>query len=61
MEIFGRETRRERQELPGQIIAGVLAGIERSGYASVTDLRALQAEVAELRADVAELKRAAGQ
>lgn len=61
VEIHGRETRTERQELPGQIVAGVLAGIERSGYASVTDLRALQAEVAELRADVAELKRAAGQ
>jgi len=61
VEIHGRETRRERQELPGQIIAGVLAGIERSGYASMTDVRALQVEVAELRADLAELKRAAGQ
>ena len=61
VEIHERETRRERQELPGMIVAGVLAGIERSGYASVTDLRALQAEVAELKADMAELKRAAGQ
>lgn len=55
MELHGRETRRE---LPAQLLAAVMAGIERATYA--TDLRALQAEVAELKADVAELKQEAG-
>ena len=53
--LHGRETRRE---LPAQLLAAVMAGIERATYA--TDLRALQAEVAELKADVAELKQEAG-
>ena len=59
VETLGRETRRELRELPAQLLAGVMAGIERSAYA--TDLRMLQAEVAELKADVAELKRASGE
>ena len=59
MELHGRETRRELRELPAQLLAAVMAGIKRSAYA--TDLRALQAEVAELKTDVAELKRAAGE
>ena len=59
VETLGREMRRELRELPAQLLAGVMAGIERSAYA--TDLRALQAEVAELKADVTELKRAAGE
>ena len=59
VETLGRETRRELQELPAQVVAGVLVGFERSAYA--TDVRTLQAEVAELKADVAELKRASGE
>ena len=58
METLGRETRRELRELPAQLLAGVMAGIERSAYA--IDLRTLQAEVAELKADVAALKNAPG-
>ena len=57
VETLGRETRRELQELPAQVVAGVLVGFERSAYA--TDLRTLQVEVAELKADVAALKNAA--
>ena len=53
----GRETL--LRELPQQLLAAVMTGIERSAYA--VDLRTLQAEVAELKADVAELKRAAGE
>ena len=53
------ETRELRTELPAQVVAGVLVGFERSAYA--TDLRTLQAEVAELKADMAELKRASGE
>ena len=48
-----------RTDLPAQVVAGVLVGFERSAYA--TDLRTLQAEVAELKADMAELKRASGE
>ena len=59
VETLGRATRRELQELPAQVVAGVLVGFERSAYA--TDVRTLQAEVAELKADVAELKRASGE
>ena len=36
-----------------------MVGFERSAY--VTDLRALQVEIAELKADVATLKRASGE
>ncbi len=46
------------RELPQQLLAAVMTGIERSAYA--VDLRTLQAEVADLKADVAALKRAAG-
>ena len=53
---LGRETL--LRELPQQLLAAVMTGIERSAYA--VDLRALQAAVAELQADVAELKRARG-
>ena len=59
VETLGREVRKDLWELPAQLLAGVMAGIERSAYA--TDLRALQAEVANLKHDVAELKRAAGE
>ena len=59
VETLGRETRELRTELPAQVVAGVLVGFERSAYA--TDLRTLQAEVAELKADVSELKRASGE
>ena len=48
------EMRELRTDLPVQVVAGVLVGFERSAY--VTDLRALQVEVAELKADVATLK-----
>ena len=48
-----------RTDLPVQVVAGVLVGFERSAY--VTDLRILQAEVAELKADMAEMKRASGE
>ena len=54
-----REVETLRTDLPAQVVAGVLGGFERSAYA--TDLRTLQAEVAELKADMAELKRAAGE
>ena len=53
------EMRELRTDLPVQVVAGVLVGFERSAY--VTDLRALQVEVAELKADVATLKRASGE
>ena len=33
VETLGREVRRQAAELPAQIIAGVLAGFERSAYA----------------------------
>ena len=56
---LGRETRELRTELPAQVVAAVLVGFERSAYA--TDLHTLQAEVAELKTDVAELKRASGE
>ena len=56
VETLGRETRELRTELPAQVVAGVLVGFERSAYA--TDLRTLQAEVAELKADMAELRAA---
>ena len=59
VETLGRETRELRTELPAQVVAGVLVGFERSAFA--TDLRTLQAEVAELKADMAELKRASGE
>ena len=59
VETLGREVRKDLWELPAQLLAGVMAGIERSAYA--TDLRALQAEVANLKHDVTELKRAAGE
>ena len=59
VETLGRETQELRTELPAQVVAGVLVGFERSAY--VTDLHTLQAEVAELKADVAELKRASGE
>ena len=52
METLGRETRRELHGLPAQVADGVLAGFERSAY--VQDLR-------NLKADVAELKRASGE
>ena len=54
-----REVETLRTDLPAQVVAGVLVGFERSAYA--TDLRTLQAEVAELKADMAELKRASGE
>ena len=54
-----REVETLRTDLPAQVVAGVLVGSERSAYA--TDLRTLQAEVAELKADMAELKRASGE
>ena len=41
VETLGREVRKDLWELPAQLLAGVMAGIERSAYA--TDLRALQA------------------
>ena len=50
VETRGREVRKDLRELPAQLLAGVMAGIERSDYA--TDL---------LKHDVAELKRAAGE
>ena len=50
VETLGREVRKDLRELPAQLLAGVMAGIERSAYA--TDL---------LIHDVAELKRAAGE
>ena len=53
------ELRRELRELPAKLVAAALAGIERSAY--VIELRMLQAKVAELKADVAELKRASGE
>ena len=58
LEIPGREVRRQAADLPAQIITGVVSGIERTTF--VTKLRALQTEVADLKVDVAELKRAAG-
>ena len=54
-----REVETLRTDLPAQVVAAVLVGFERSAYA--TDLRTLQAEVAELKADMAELKRASGE
>ena len=42
VETLGREVRKDLWELPAQLLAGAMAGIERSAYA--TDLRALQAE-----------------
>ena len=59
VETLSREMRELRTDLPAQVVAGVLVGFERSAYA--TDLRTLQAEVAELKADMAELKRASGE
>ena len=59
VETLSREMRELRIDLPAQVVAGVLGGFERSAYA--TDLRTLQAEVAELKADMAELKRASGE
>ena len=59
VETLSREMRELRIDLPAQVVAGVLVGFERSAYA--TDLRTLQAEVAELKADMAELKRASGE
>ena len=52
LETLGRETRRGLHGLPAQVVDGVLAGFERSAY--VQDLR-------NLKADVAELKRASGE
>ena len=59
VETLSREMQELRTDLPAQVVAGVLVGFERSAYA--TDLRTLQAEVAELKADMAELKRASGE
>jgi len=47
-----------KRDLPAQIVAGVLMGFERSAY--VSDLRTLQREMDQVKADVAELKRASG-
>ena len=52
LETLGRETRRELHDLPAQVVGGVLSGFEQSAY--VGDLR-------NLKADVAELKRASGE
>ena len=59
VETLSREMQELRTDLPAQVVAGVLVGFERSAYA--TDLRTLQAEVAEPKADMAELKRASGE
>ena len=59
VETLGRETRELHTELPSRVVAGVLVGFERSAFA--TDLRTPQAEVAELKADVAELRRASSE
>ena len=48
VETLGREVRAQRKELPGAVAGIVVAAIERTTYA--TDLRILQADVAELKA-----------
>ena len=58
IEMIGRVVRQQRQELPGQVAGIVVSAIYRTAYA--TELRVLQAEVAEPKVDVAELKRAVG-
>ena len=53
LEALRVEMRKRNEELPGMVVAGVLAGIANSGYAT-------RAEVTNLERRVADLERQAG-